>query len=195
MTEPQANAALARALAALPTPSAPEQIWQRLQHSLDRQQSPRGLRGWLARWRSSGNWRSPSWGLAAVVCGAALFLWFGEVNDVGRSIETDAATDPTTPLSLAAVEQDIARLQRVSAQLEAQLGNRRADSTRYDDELAWTEAAIAAALADVDRTLASAPEPTAERSLWIRRVALLAGLNEQAQDPLPLGRVDWVQVD
>lgn len=93
------------------------------------------------------------------------------------------------------MELDIARLQQVSARLEALLGAQRADSAIYDDQLVWTEAAMAAALGEVDRALASEPAPELARSLWTRRVALLAGLNEQAQDPLPLGRVDWVQVD
>ena len=54
---------------------------------------------------------------------------------------------------------------------------------------------LAAALEDIDVALAGAADEQRVQSLWTQRVALLAGLNEQATDPLPLGRVDWVQVD
>ncbi len=191
MSDRQAEAALTRALAALPQRAAPDRIWQRLQHSLDAHERPRaGLSRWRARWSVS---LAPTAALALAACSAALFLWFGAINDPetgGR-----AAPDSSASTAGSGIEQHIARLQQVSARLETQLAAQRADSTIYDDQLAWTEAAMSAALGEVDRALASEPTPEQARSLWTRRVALLAGLNEQAQDPLPLGRVDWVQVD
>jgi hypothetical protein len=193
MSEQEAEAALARALAALPQTPAPERIWQRLEHSLNaRQRRQRAWRAWLKRWPVG---LAPSAALALAACSAALFLWFGAINDPQADGANAAEPAATAAAAVPAIEQDIARLQQVSARLETQLFARRADSSRYDDQLAWTEAAMAAALSEVDQALANGPAPVQARSLWTRRVALLAGLNEQAQDPLPLGRVDWVQVD
>lgn len=195
-------AGLARALQALPTPEPPAALWQRIEARLDAlppaENAPamaaaatirRGQRAWVAlRWLR----RSPApWALAA--CLAALFLWFGAIH------ETDTRA-PAGPQAVAAADAvaadvDLAALQRISAGLEAELKARRTRSVHFDDELARSEAALALLLGQVDQALASVADPGQARALWMQRIALLAGMNEQAVDSLPLGQVDWVQVD
>ena len=175
---------LADALRALPSPKTPDAVWQRIERSLEADpvavHRPRAI-------------PPPAWprwlGLLAACC-AALFLWF-------ESIERPTAEQPRPADSddIAQVNQNVMQLQQLSARLEQELDQRRAQSTRYDDDMALREAMLAAALEDIDVALAGAADEQRVQSLWTQRVALLAGLNEQAADPLPLGRVDWVQVN
>lgn len=187
---------LQSALRGLGTPSAPERIWQRIERSLDgeqqaaaqRRSAPLPLR--RAVGPAASLWRGRWIGLLAACC-AALFLWFEGLQHPGPEPQPLGGSEGT----VADVNHNVLQLQQLSARLENELNLRRARSTRYDDDMALREAMLSSALGDIDQALAVTTDRNRERALWTQRVALLAGLNEQATDPLPLGRVDWVQVD
>lgn len=190
------QADLESALRGLSTAPAPQRIWQRIQRSLDGDQHTAGLRRppavplRRALWLAASRWRGPWIGLLAACC-AALFLWFEGLQHPGAEQAPQAGSEVT----VAEVNHNLLQLQQLSARLENELNLRRARSTRYDDDMALREAMLSSALGDIDQALAGSNDRQRERALWTQRVALLAGLNEQATDPLPLGRVDWVQVD
>lgn len=190
------QADLESALRGLSTAPAPERIWQRIERSLDgerqgnaqRRSAAVPLRRTTAAIASP--WRVRWIGLLAACC-AALFLWFEGLQHPGPEQVPQAGTEA----SVVELNHKLLQLQQLSARLENELNLRRARSTRYDDDMALREAMLSSALGDIDQALAGSNDRERERALWMQRVALLAGLNEQATDPLPLGRVDWVQVD